>query len=363
MRTQTTLAFLLAASAAQAQIAIDWATVGNPGNAPDPTTGFGSVAYEYRIATTEVTNAQYAAFLNAVAASDPNNLYNSNMGSSELGGITRSGSSGSFTYSVKPNMGNKPVNYVSWFDAARFCNWLTNGQGSGGTESGVYTLSGTNSVSAITRDLSNPDQVFIPTENEWYKAAYHQPAAQGGDADGYWLYATQSNSVPTIAAATPTGDIANPGPGVANYTRGADWNGENGNVTTVGSAGNTSFYGASDMNGNVTEWNETLIEGSERGQRGGNWEEGIVGLRSTARDEDTPNTQDEEIGFRVASPVSPTVSCVADTNGDGQLTPADFNGWILAFNNQAPACDQNGDGLCTPADFNGWIINFNAGCP
>jgi hypothetical protein len=63
----------------------------------------------------------------------------------------------------------------------------------------------------------------------------------------------------------------------------------------------------------------------------------------------------------VVPPLSPP--CVADTNGDGQLTPADFNAWITAFNSQAPACDQNGDGLCTPADFNAWIINYNTGCP
>ncbi|MEM7623260.1 MAG: right-handed parallel beta-helix repeat-containing protein [Planctomycetota bacterium] len=54
--------------------------------------------------------------------------------------------------------------------------------------------------------------------------------------------------------------------------------------------------------------------------------------------------------------------CLADTNGDGVLTPGDFNAWILAFNNQSPACDQNGDGACTPGDFNAWILNFNAGC-
>jgi hypothetical protein len=111
-------------------------------------------------------------------------------------------------------MGDKPVNYTSWYDAARFSNWMTNGQGSGGTESGVYTFDGVDSISAITRDLNNPNQVFIPTEDEWYKAAYHQPAAQGGDSDDYWLYATQSNSVPTIASATSTGDVANPGPNV-----------------------------------------------------------------------------------------------------------------------------------------------------
>ncbi len=54
--------------------------------------------------------------------------------------------------------------------------------------------------------------------------------------------------------------------------------------------------------------------------------------------------------------------CEADVNSDGTLSPADFNAWILAFNNQSDACDQNADGACTPADFNAWILNFNAGC-
>lgn len=54
--------------------------------------------------------------------------------------------------------------------------------------------------------------------------------------------------------------------------------------------------------------------------------------------------------------------CVADTNGDGELTPADFSGWIASFNTGGAACDQNDDGQCTPADFSAWITNFNAGC-
>lgn len=54
--------------------------------------------------------------------------------------------------------------------------------------------------------------------------------------------------------------------------------------------------------------------------------------------------------------------CLADTNGDGLVNPADFNGWVIAFNNQRPACDQNGDGLCNPGDFNAWVANFNTGC-
>lgn len=283
---------------------MDWVTVGNAGNAADPTTGFGSVGYEYRIGTYEVTNSQYAAFLNRVAASDPHGLYSTSMGSNARGGITRSGSAGSYTYSVKPNMGDKPVNFVSWFDAARMSNWMTNGQGSGGTESGVYTFTGATSISGITRDLSNPNQVFIPNEDEWYKAAYHQPFSQGGDADNYWLYATQSNSLPIVASATGTGDVANPGQDVVNYLNGADWNGQDGNVTTVGSAGSTSFYGAFDMNGNVWEWNETLIVGSSRGLRGGSFSnvEGV--LRSSGRSFLNPtNDLNPFSGFRLASPV------------------------------------------------------------
>ncbi|MCA9272565.1 MAG: hypothetical protein KDA31_05915 [Phycisphaerales bacterium] len=54
--------------------------------------------------------------------------------------------------------------------------------------------------------------------------------------------------------------------------------------------------------------------------------------------------------------------CLADTNGDGAVTPADFSAWVAAFNAMAPQCDQNGDGACTPADFSAWVANYNAGC-
>jgi len=57
-----------------------------------------------------------------------------------------------------------------------------------------------------------------------------------------------------------------------------------------------------------------------------------------------------------------TIACLADTNADGVLSPADFSAWIAAFNAMAPACDQNADGSCTPADFSAWIANYNAGC-
>ena len=302
-----------------------WATtiptvpVGDIGNGNDPLTGtkYGGVNYAYRIGTTEVTNAQYADFLNAKAASDPLGLYNASMGSDARGGITQSGVSGSYTYATKTSMGNKPANLVNWYDSIRFANWLNNGQGTGDTETGAYTLLGGTPVPSnglsITR---NPGATwFLTSENEWYKAAYYQPAAQGGDADNYWLYPTATNSGPAVATANSVGDISNPGTNVANYLSGADWNSQNGNVTTVGSAGpfSESFYGTSDQGGNVWEWNEALIGGSFRGMRGGSWD--VLGpnyLQSSLRDFFFPsNDSSSSFGFRVATVPEPSTAVLA----------------------------------------------------
>ena len=150
------------ASAALVNIAT--VPVGYPGNAPDPATGslYGAVAYNYRIGTFDVTNAQYVEFLNAKAsASDPYGLWNSNMDPSVVqgmfaeGAIQRSGA-GPYSYSVRPGFANKPVIYVSWYDAVRFVNWLTNGQGNGDTESGTYTITGggNNSGTVVVPDAT-----------------------------------------------------------------------------------------------------------------------------------------------------------------------------------------------------------------
>ncbi len=134
------------ASAALVNIAT--VPVGYAGNTADPVTGFGAVPYQYSIGTYDVTNAQYVEFLNAKAsASDPYGLWNSNMDPSVVqgmfaeGAIQRSGA-GPYSYSVRPGFANKPVIYVSWYDAVRFVNWLTNGQGNGDTESGPYLITG-----------------------------------------------------------------------------------------------------------------------------------------------------------------------------------------------------------------------------
>jgi sulfatase modifying factor 1 len=289
----------LFATSASATVLIEYVTVGDAGNAAD-TTGYGAVSYEYQIGKYEVTNAQYAEFLNSVAATDANGLYNANMGSNARGGITQSGTSGSFTYSVKTDMGDKPVNYVSIADAMRFTNWINNGQGTATTESGAYDMS--QSLSTVVHNGSA--NVWLPTENEWYKAAYYQPAAAGGDTDSYWLYPTQSNTAPTIATVDANGNITNDGTNVANYASGATWNGQTGNLTTVGSAGATSdsYYGAYDLGGNVWEWNEAII-GNVRGLRGGAWNGTEANLRASFRYFDSPAGEASAIGFRLASAV------------------------------------------------------------
>ena len=308
---------VVVASPVFAEVTFDWATVGNPGNAADllnsgTIPGIGSVENEYRIAKHEVTNAQYAEFLNAVAATDTNALYNAAMASDPRGGITQSGSLGSFTYAVETNMDNKPVNYVSFLDAMRFVNWLHNGQPTGAqdastTESGVYAIS-----DGASETRSTDAQFFIPTESEWYKAAYHQPSVDGGDADDYWLYPTVSNGAPTVATASAAGDISNPGANVANYGSGASWNGQTGNVTTVGSAGvlSESYYGTFDQGGNVFEWNETVVSSVFRIFRGGGFMDSFNQMGSSYRIVSGPLIEDRLFGFRVASPVSlvPAVS-------------------------------------------------------
>ncbi len=59
---------------------------------------------------------------------------------------------------------------------------------------------------------------------------------------------------------------------------------------------------------------------------------------------------------------SVSTTCIADVNGDGVLTPADFTAWLAAYQNMDPAADQNGDGMITPADFTAWLNNFNTNC-
>jgi formylglycine-generating enzyme len=355
---------------AHAVVTFNWATVGNPGNAGDvqPNGTFGAVDYVYRISKHEVTNSQYSEFLNAVdpMGTNPNSVYSTMMALEPRSGIAfNAGAASGSKYSSKTNMGNKPVNYVSFFDAMRFTNWLENGQptGGGGTETGVYTIG-----NGLDETRAPRATFFIPSEHEWYKAAYYQPAAQGGDTDNYWLYPTASNSEPTIATANAVGDISNPGANVANYGRGAGWNGQNGNVTTVGSAGplSASFYGTFDQGGNVWEWNEAVISSSFRGLRGGSWNDVSVfsNLAASVRSDHFPTYENFNIGFRVASNPAPLLSC--DFNSDSSCNIDDLNAMLSqgpiapdvivtpGVNNEF---DLTGDGLINNTDADRWLAD------
>jgi formylglycine-generating enzyme required for sulfatase activity len=275
----------LAVSTVSASINIPTVPIGNAGNAPDPTTGYGSVAYTYNIGATEVTNAQYAAFLNAKAASDPLGLYKPNMAES-FGGITRTGTTGSYTYATVSGRENNPVTSVSFWNATRFANWLHNGQGSGDTETGAYTLTpGGINANTVTRNTNW--QWAVTSTNEWHKAAYHQPASQGGDADNYWLYPTSRNGAPTSAQANIFGNGIN-------------------NTTPVGSYA-PNYYGTFDMGGNVYEWNDETIElGFGRWHRGGAFDGPTDPLRSDYRQAAGPGYENVGLGFRVVAIPGPS---------------------------------------------------------
>ena len=280
----------------------EFVTVGDPGNTAD-STGYGAVSQTFDIMKFEFTNQQYVQFLNTVDANgtNPNSIYRADMGSDASGGISLNGGAAAGSkYAVKTNMGNKPVNFVSWFDAARVSNWLHNGATSAASmETGAYTLN--NATSGNASALMAGAKFFIPSENQWYKAAYYKGGATNA---GYWAYGTQSDVLPTSVTANGTGNGSAGNSGnSANYNLGAGWNGQDGNVTTVGTNGGPSAYGAFDMSGNVREWNDlNSSSSSSRGIRGGDWNDNSGSLSSSsARDDFNTHNELNDVGFRVAS--------------------------------------------------------------
>jgi len=326
----------------QPVVKIELCPVGNPGNQADPATAvagpesgvplllsklinvqpaidYGRVDYAYEIGKYDVTVAQYTAFLNAVARNDPYGLYTWQMstagnssGQSTAAGIKQSGAAGSYTYSVIGDSGNDPATFVSWFDAARFCNWLHNGQPTDGveragtTETGAYTLNGDTTTGLETRNAGA--KWWLPSENEWYKAAYYDPTLNQG-AGGYWRYATRSN----VARGNRVGGEANQ----ANYRNAKGYCLMQNSVyiqlhtnylTPVGAFKNSaSAYGTYDQNGNVSQWNDSIVGVAKngikcRGWRGGSWSSWPVMLGSDgAALNHTPQYEGSDTGFRVAT--------------------------------------------------------------
>ncbi len=306
------LSTLVVAASAPAAV-FEWSSVGNPGNAPDPATGslYGSVPYVFSIGTHDVTVGQYVEFLNAKDPRGTNTLrlYAAGMGGvvqgqgATYGGIdVRPANADGSKYVAKPGQARRPVTFVSFHSAMRFANWVHHGQGAGDTETGAYALGALDATGApieprITRSAGA--RVWIPNENEWYKAAYH--GNPDGSSSGYFTY-------PTSSSKAPTGGAPGPLPNQVNAWPLGGGSGLPDNVTDVGAySGTTSPYGAYDMGGNVYQWVETVIEPTAfyplgRGIRGGSFAGSTNDLRSSTRFSAVANADHfRNVGFRLAS--------------------------------------------------------------
>jgi formylglycine-generating enzyme required for sulfatase activity len=270
------------------QFTMDFVTIGNPGNAAD-TTGSpnpaGSVAYTYNLGKYEVSR------------------YMIDKANSAGGlGITITDMS-----SYGGNGVNRPATGITWYQAAKFVNWLNTS--TGGTAaykfdgSGRFQLWSEGDAGYDANNLfrNSLAKYVIASSNEWYKGAY-------GNLDGTWNnYATGSDSAPTAVA---SGTAANT----------AVYNGQSG-PADIFSAGGLSAYGTMAQGGNVFEWVETAQDGSNnitdenRESRGGRWNNTNGSLSASTRvnlglapsGENSPY-----IGFRVASVPEPsTLSLLA----------------------------------------------------
>ncbi len=227
-----------------------WSTVGSPGNAADHSNlraGIGAIPYTYEIGTYDVTAAQYAVFLNIKDPTGTNALalfprYSTS--NTEI--VLNPGAPSGNKYSVVAGDESRPVNNVSWFDAIRFANWMNNGQGSGDTETGAYTLGPLDSYGEpvnpylIGREANA--RIALPTQSEWYKAAFYDASTRS-----YFLYPTSSNTPPTAGGPTA----------LANH---ANYDNAVGSPTDVGAySGTTSPSGAFDLGGDLLQWTDSRI--------------------------------------------------------------------------------------------------------
>jgi formylglycine-generating enzyme required for sulfatase activity len=293
-------------------VCIETVNVADAGNPPDADTGYGAVSDPYAIGKYEVSVGQYLVFLNAVAAITDKDairyLWNEDMEDpksyvSAVGLIKRTGSGTSaqpYVYTemvdsaLGANSGKRAILNISWFSAARFANWLHNGAtASASTETGAYTLNyATSGVFTKNADA----RWWIPSEDQWYKAAYYDPTKAG--TNKYWKYPTRSDALP-VAEAFPGGSNS------ANFDSPPALEGKR--ITPVGVyTGSMSYYGTYDQAGLMWEWNDTVYTDYDgkpitRGMRGGSWSLGMINVSKFGPRDYEPSYNDDDSGFRLAT--------------------------------------------------------------
>ena len=186
----------------------------------------GVVEKTYRIGRYEITNDQYIKFLNSVATGVGNpvtsGLYNTNMTNNVAGGIIRSSNGLAYEYTAKNNMGNKPVNYISYINSLQFINWLHNDapfsinpdDANTIINDGAYTVLLAGSNYYVTTNKNK--KYHLPTLHQWHKSAYFEyqesifvsgsPAITMGTKDPY-VVATEL--LPQNSTETPKQVLAN----------------------------------------------------------------------------------------------------------------------------------------------------------
>ncbi len=269
------------------EFTIDFVNIGNAGNAADTNT-YGAVPYEYRMGIYEISQDA----------------------------ITKATASGMANVTAGAWTGNQPAATISWYEAAAFVNWLNTSTGKQAaynlTFSGSWSMTLWSSGQAWTAGGENLYRnknafYFLPSENEWYKAAYYNP---GGS--NYFLYPTASSTAPT-----PVGSGTNVGTAV--------YNGGAAVPAIVDSAGGLSPYGTMGQGGNVWEWNESAVDGTNSSSsesrvfRGGYWGDTERDLRSSAQIGVGPELEGDFLGFRVASVPEPSTYALLLMTGAGAL--------------------------------------------
>lgn len=310
------LALSTAAFAQPPSYGIDFVTIGDAGNVPcalpDPggisyATGRGGVPYEYRIGRLEITTIQWLQFVNTFSTQGGSWT---NFGRPAHWGaqIDLSYIGPGERYELKPvaNAGLLPVGGISWRTAAMYCNWLHNGQSAqtSSLQSGAYDASTftTNANGTFNDQLAHDPgaRFWIPTLDEWIKAAHYDPNRYGSGQGGWWMYPHGSDT--PLAYGPPGTGQANAG---FTQTMAAHWNIPLGSYASI-----LSPWGLQDAAGAATEWTEEAFSAglgpSERGIEGSasGWPTSLSSLndRATRLGSAAPDFRAFE-GLRIASTV------------------------------------------------------------